>query len=169
MIGKTVEKLALSGFGFIAPTLAFAQEIPEGMDPETYEQFLLASAQMGDPFAGQTYAAAIGLVVTVIAALYFASQREKRNHDLLVRFLDKGESIPRDLFPPPPSRERELRRGVWLLSLGLGIGLVLFVASGDWATAAWGLIPLFLGAASFINAVLFYRSPSSGGQSGNGL
>ncbi|HUF72492.1 MAG TPA: DUF6249 domain-containing protein [Gammaproteobacteria bacterium] len=161
------KKLALTGVAG-TPILSLAQAVPEGMDPETYEQFLLASAQMENPFAGQAYALMIGLIVIIVAAMYFASQREKRKQDLFVQFLDKGQSIPQEILPPMPSRQRELRRGVWLLFLGIGLGLVLYISSREWGNAAWSLILLFPAAASFVNAALFYGSPRSGGQSGNG-
>ena len=100
-------------------------------------------------------------VVIIGMALLFASHREKRKQELIARFVDKGQEIPPTLLPPLASSQRELRRGVWLTSLGLGLGLVLFIATGDLQAAAWCLILLFMGAASFINAALFYPKSDS--------
>lgn len=166
MIRKTANKLILAGFALFSPILAPAQ--PEGMDAEAYQQFLLASAQLDDPFAGQIGAAVLVLIVVIAGAMFMANQREKRKQELLIRFLDQGQAVPAELFPSPPSRQREIRRGVWLLSMGAALGIVLWISSGDWAVAAWSLIPLFLGAASFINAALFYTDNGPGRQAGNG-
>jgi type VI protein secretion system component VasF len=104
----------------------------------------------------------------VFVPLYFAAKRERHKHSLYVQFLEKGQEIPPELMPRSStrksSREREVTRGVWLVSLGLGIGLVLYIATSDWRMAAWSLILLFLGAASFINAALLYPPDQSGRQ-----
>lgn len=143
MTRSKTEHVLLAGSLLLAPALAFAQ--PEWVD---------------DVRETAAFAAVFVIVVAVIA-LPFGILREKFRRDLLARFVDKGQEIPAALLPRPPSRDRELRRGVWLTSLGLGVGLVLFTAGGP-RVAAWCLILLFLGAASFLNAVLFYRDESGG-------
>jgi len=150
MTGPKTPGLLLAGSLLLAPTLALAQ------DTSPADQ-----AMMGGFFLFQGVAMAL-LVVVIGMALYFASQREKRKQDLIARFVDKGQEIPPALLPPTPSRQRELGRGIWFASLGLGIGLVLYIATDDWRVAAWCLILLFLAAASFLNALLFYPSRGSG-------
>lgn len=151
MTGPKIRKLALIGSLLFVPTLAFAQD---ALDPLNEELAAQAMFQQG-----------VGGVVLLIAvigmALLFANQREKRRQELIARFLDKGQEIPPVLLPGP-SQQREMRRGVWLASLGIGLGLVLYIASGDWRVAAWCLILLFLSVASFLNAAFFYRDPGSG-------
>jgi hypothetical protein len=41
--------------------------------------------------------------------------------------------------------------------LGLGISLASYLSSGDWRAGAWGLIFVFLGIGSFINAAVIHR------------
>jgi DMSO reductase anchor subunit len=102
------------------------------------------------------------LVIAVVAmSLFFANKRKKRKQDLIAQFLEKGQEVPPMLLPPPPSKPRELRRGIWLASLGLGIGSVLYIATGDWRVASSCLILLFLSVASFINAAVFYGDHGS--------
>ena len=153
MIRGIVRELALAGSVALAPLPALAQVRTDG-DP-----IALAAVES---FFDQARIGMIGLVVVIVAALVFASLRERRKQELLARFADKGQEIPRELLPTPPSPHREMRRGVWILSLGLGLGLVLFFATNDWAIAAWSLIPLFLGAAAFINAAFFYPKSVNG-------
>jgi hypothetical protein len=102
---------------------------------------------------------AVFVIILAAVVMLFGTIHAKFKRDLFARFVDKGQEIPVALLPRPPSRERELRRGIWLTSLGLGVGFALFLAGGPRA-AAWCLILLFLAAASFLNAVLFYRDDS---------
>ena len=96
--------------------------------------------------------------IVVFVPLYFAAKRERHRHALYVQFLEKGQEIPPELLPRSATRasarEREMIRGIWLISLGLGLGIVLYIATTNWRIAAWSLILLFLGAASFVNALL---------------
>lgn len=107
------------------------------------------------PLAGMAF-----ILIVIALALYFANQREKRRQELLSRFVEHGQEIPIALLPLPPSRQRELSRGVWLLAWGIGVGAALYFSSGEWGNAAWALILLLLSAASFVNAALF--SPRAG-------
>ena len=122
---------------------------------------MLALAQSGWAEEAQETAPGTALFVVAIAfiATAYGALRSKQRQDLIARFLDKGQEIPASLLPPAPSRHRELRRATWLMGLGLGIALALYIATGAWRAAAWGLIPVLLGCASFINATLFYPSP----------
>ena len=159
MIGKTI-RAALLGIGCtLVPVLTVAQQ---GLSDEELRELLLSQPVTENPFGYAPLAGAIGLFAVIIAAMYFASQRERRRQDFLLQFVEKDRQIPQGLLPPQPSRQREIRRGVWLLSLGLGLGLVLYIASGEWVTAAWSLILLLLAAASFVNAVFFYPDDHPG-------
>jgi hypothetical protein len=129
----------------------------------------LAVAQ--STFVEGARAAAAGTAVFVIfiavIALLFVTLHHKHKKDLFARFIDKGQEIPAALLPRAPSRERELRRGIWLTSLGLGVGLVLYIATGNLRIAAWCLILLSLGAASFVNAALLYPDASGSKRDGD--
>jgi hypothetical protein len=138
-----LERVLLAGGLVLTPALACAQ-------PEWVEE------ARNDAAGTALFIIAIALIAAVFGAL-----RERRKHDLIVRFLDKGQEIPPSLLPRPPSMQREVRRGIWLSSLGLGVGLALYVTTGSWRVSAWCLIPLLLGAASFLNAVLFYPKTDS--------
>jgi hypothetical protein len=150
MTRPKVAHLLLASVFVVAPWLALAQ--PDLVNPDTVNQVV---DTVRDAAAGT----ALFVIAIAAMALLFGTLREKFKRDLLARFVDKGQEIPAALLPRPPSRERELRRGVWLTSLGLGVGLALFLAGGP-RVAAWCLILLLLGAASFLNAVLFYPNDS---------
>lgn len=148
--------LLLAGILLLTPALVLAQSVSvEGGGGEAYH------GSMNHPFEDMAAGTALFVIALAVIALIFGMYREKRRQDLLARFIDKGQEIPSALLPQPPSRLRELRRGVWLTSLGLGVGLVLYIATGSLRAAAWCLILLFLGAASFLNAMLFYPNSDS--------
>jgi len=155
MIGNTSRKLVLTGAAGLAPCLAPAQQL---LNQPTYDPVAMAAAE---GLTYQTGMAMIALIVIIIAALIFATVRERHKQALLMSFAEKGQEIPSSLLPQPPSPEREMRRGVWILAGGLGLGLALYTFTGDWTVAAWSLIPIFLGAASFVNAALFYPKANS--------
>ena len=149
-----IRQLALAGGLLMTPISALAQQFSDADN----ELAAMAMEQMNR----QVIAGAASLTVIIVAALVLATLREKRRQDLFARFAEKGQEIPIALLPAPPSRQRELRRAIWLSALGLGLGLVLYISTSDWRVAAWCLILLFLAAASFINAALFYRPVPSG-------
>ena len=154
MTGLKTRKRVLAASLLLMPILAPAQEALDPFNQELASQAMFAQGVVA-------VAGAVMVIAVIWMALHFATQRERRRQELIAKFLDKEREIPSELLPGAPSQQRELRRGVWLASSGLGIGVVLFVASGEWRVAAWCLILLFLSAASFLNAALFYRDASS--------
>jgi hypothetical protein len=109
-------------------------------------------------FALMWFAGMLVVVAVIFMAMRYANERDKHRQELIARFIDKGQEIPTFLLPLPPSPRRELRRGVLLAGLGLGLGAVLYIVSSDWRVAAWSLIPLCLAAASLVNAAFFMES-----------
>jgi hypothetical protein len=160
MTRPKIRKLVLAGSLLMTPILALAQDSSDADN----ELAKIAMEQMNR----QILVTAIVLTVIVVAALLFAVLRDKRRLDLYARFAEKGQEIPRALLPMPPSRMRELRRATWLSSLGIGLGLVLYIATGDLRVSAWCLILLSLALASLINATFFYSDAGFGEQGENG-
>lgn len=157
MIGSGIRKHATLWTLSLAAPLAQAQAPGNQLPPEAF--FWGTASLISGP---------VMVIVVIAIVLFFNSRREQRRYDLFARFVDKGQDIPRELLPQPPSRQREMIRGVWLLCIGLGIGLVLYIATSDWTVAAWSLILLFLSAASFINAALFSTQAGSGRPTADG-
>jgi hypothetical protein len=93
--------------------------------------------------------AIVGLVV------YFRARKEKRLHDTLRIMIEKGVPIPPELLRPPVTAgevseadknddpRTALRQGLFLIALGLGVCIWLWIKSSD----SWGLgfIPLLIG------------------------
>ncbi len=87
------------------------------------------------------------LIVAVI--LYFSFSKTRALHRTVRMMVEKGQPVPEALLNPPPAQRQrsDIRRGVVLTMVGLG--LMLFLAAvNDWEGGAWsiGLIPFLIGA-----------------------
>lgn len=111
---------------------------------------------MDTPFADMAAGTALFVVALGVLVLIFVALRERRRRQLIAMFLERGQQVPPEMLPRSASRYGEMRRGAWLAALGLGIGLTSWMLTREMRWAAWGIVPLCLGAASFINAALFY-------------
>jgi hypothetical protein len=90
-------------------------------------------------------------------SLYFSARQARARLDLILRVLEKGHSVPAELFhgrddPPMEAlQRRDLRRGVGLLACGLGAALALYLVTWELRATAWALIFFFLSVGSFAN------------------
>lgn len=92
-------------------------------------------------------AAVVGFFGVIALALYL-SYRKARNHQNMIRDLveKRGADMPLEILHEITPAQRDLRRGVILTGLGLGLSGFLMaeegITSGEWGL---GLLPLFLG------------------------
>jgi hypothetical protein len=87
------------------------------------------------------------LIVAVI--MYFSFSKNRALHRTVRLMVEKGQPVPEALLNPPPAQRQrsDMRRGVVLTMVGLGLMLFLG-AVNDWEGGAWsiGLIPFLIGA-----------------------
>ncbi|HEV2096222.1 MAG TPA: DUF6249 domain-containing protein [Chthoniobacterales bacterium] len=92
------------------------------------------------------FATPIGIVFVI---MYFSMYKSRALHRTVRAMVEKGQEVPAALLNPPPAvRQRsDMRRGIVLLMIGLGVMLFL-AAVNDWEGGAWsiGLIPFLIGA-----------------------
>lgn len=107
-------------------------------------------------------------IFAIIALVFFArARKERRRHELIGQYLEKGQEVPRELLAGKMTgavlspeqwsafiRWRDLRWGTWLLCFGLGVGLAIYLWSGTLRYTVWCLIILFLSAGFYVNALL---------------
>jgi hypothetical protein len=97
--------------------------------------------------------AAVFFVVWIV--LQHRARQEAKRHETMRAMIDKGMEIPRELIAPVRKNGtespamRDLRRGLLLISGGIGVS-ALFAVIGIWEEEALrgtgiGLVPLFLG------------------------
>jgi len=106
-------------------------------------------ALMAIPIVGIVFTTLFGAPVMVVAAIMFFSYLKSRSLHRTVRsMVEKGQEVPAALFAAPPviRARSDLRRGVVLLMVGLGL-MIFFGAVNDWEGGAWslGVIPFVIG------------------------
>lgn len=104
-------------------------------------------------------------IVAIVVRHVFKVRQEQLRHETLRHFADRGQVVPLELLSPPSAAAplvltpemkalrltRLLHSSVWLMAMGLGLGLMLFVMNledGRWVgDTAWaiGIVPLILG------------------------
>lgn len=150
-------------------------EVIEKLDPETLAEILemreakeiIRAARGGMPFGTDLtgLAAVVGvfftpfLIVVTVSTLQYRKQRQLQ--ETLRLMIEKGAEIPPELLAPPESPHKDLRRGLILVGVGLGLVLLIGLTAGfDVGAWAVGLIPAFIGAAYLIVWHLSRRSES---------
>ena len=87
-------------------------------------------------------------VLIVLTIMYFSFSKSRAMHRTVRLMVEKGQPVPEALLNPPPVvRQRsDLRRGVKLLMIGVGL-MIFFGAVNDWEGGVWslGIIPFLIG------------------------
>jgi hypothetical protein len=101
------------------------------------------------PIIAIIFSTLFGAPVLVVAAIMFFSYLKSRSlHRTVREMVAKGQEVPAALFAAPPiiKARSDLRRGVVLLMVGLGL-MIFFGAVNDWEGGAWslGVIPFVIG------------------------
>ena len=103
------------------------------------------------PLVAIVFMTIFGAPVFIVAViLYFTFSKNRMMHKTIRMMVEKGQPVPPALLAPPapPERQRsDMRRGVVLVMVGLGIMLFLGAVS-NWEGGAWalGIIPFLIGA-----------------------
>ncbi|MGH8099902.1 MAG: DUF6249 domain-containing protein [Chthoniobacterales bacterium] len=103
------------------------------------------------PIVAVVFLSIFGAPVLIVAViLYFGFSKTRMKHRTIRMLVEKGQPIPPELLAPPTPTVRQrsdMRRGVVLLMVGLGV-MVFLGAVNDWEGGAWalGIIPFLIGA-----------------------
>jgi hypothetical protein len=102
------------------------------------------------PIVAITLLTVFGAPVLIVGLImYFSFSRQRALHRTVRMMVEKGQPVPEALLNPPPAhRQRsDLRRGVILTMIGVGL-MAFFAAANDWEGGSWtlGLIPFLIGA-----------------------
>ena len=101
------------------------------------------------PIIGIIFSTLFGAPVLVVGAIMFFSYLKSRSlHRTVREMVAKGQEVPAALFAAPPvvKARSDLRRGVVLLMVGLGL-MIFFGAVNEWEGGVWslGVIPFVIG------------------------
>jgi Domain of unknown function (DUF6249) len=102
------------------------------------------------PIVLVTMLAVFGAPVLIVAVImYFGFSKTRALHRTVRLMVEKGQEVPAALLNPPPAQRQrsDMRRGVVLVMVGLGL-MIFLAAVNDWEGGAWsiGLIPFLIGA-----------------------
>jgi Domain of unknown function (DUF6249) len=94
--------------------------------------------------------AVFGMPVLIVAVImYFGFSKNRMMHRTVRMMVEKGQPVPEALLNPPPAQRQrsDMRRGVVLVMIGVGL-MIFLAAVNDWEGGAWsiGLIPFLIGA-----------------------
>jgi predicted PurR-regulated permease PerM len=101
------------------------------------------------PIVAITLLTVFGAPVLIVGLiLYFSFSRSRALHRTVRMMVEKGQPVPEALLNPPPAQRQrsDVRRGVVLTMIGIGVTVFLGAAS-KWEGGAWtlGLIPFLIG------------------------
>jgi hypothetical protein len=103
------------------------------------------------PIVAISVLAVFGAPVLIVAVImYFGFSKNRMMHRTIRMMVEKGQPVPAALLAPPAPAQRQrsdMRRGVVLVMVGLGLMLFLG-AVNDWEGGVWslGIIPFLIGA-----------------------
>ena len=101
------------------------------------------------PLVGIVFLTLFGAPVLIVAVImYFGFSKNRIMHRTVRLMVEKGQPVPEALLNPPPAQRQrsDMRRGVVLVMVGLGLTIFLG-AVNDWEGGAWaiGIIPFLIG------------------------
>ena len=104
--------------------------------------------------------ALVGPFIFVIIIMLLQSNDKRKRHelqaDLYAKALEKGQSIPADLFAEPKKKRNPLNTGIICIAVGIGVSLFFWVVSvvasekEALVASALGIIPFLIGIAFVI-------------------
>jgi hypothetical protein len=102
------------------------------------------------PIVAVVFLTIFGAPVLIVAVImYFGFSKNRMMHRTVRMMVEKGQPVPPALLAPPPPAVRQrsdMRRGVVLVMVGVGV-MLFFAAVNDWEGGAWaiGIIPFLIG------------------------
>ncbi|MEY2560854.1 MAG: hypothetical protein QOG51_1269 [Verrucomicrobiota bacterium] len=103
------------------------------------------------PIVGIIFSTFLTPLLIVVAIMFFSYLKSRSLHRTVRMMVEKGQEVPPALFAPPPvMRARsDMRRGVVLVMVGIGI-MIFFGAVNDGGAWSLGMIPFLIGAAYLV-------------------
>jgi hypothetical protein len=86
------------------------------------------------------------LFLGVAAGIYLGVRKDRERQETLRAMIQRGGTIPPELLIPPVKKFSDLRRGIILISGGLGLSIFIGVMPTDRGVWSVGVIPMLLGA-----------------------
>jgi hypothetical protein len=123
-------------------------EIIRKLTPEQLQAVLVAREEHTDRLEsfGVPTVFFLFLATVIGLRLFVGYRKDKQRYETLRFMVEKGAQIPVEMIQPPmPRPPNDLRRGILLVTMGLGLSTFLAIAKVEDRAWAAGLIPLLLG------------------------
>ena len=91
------------------------------------------------------------LLMLLFIPFYFNQRKSKSRTNLLAMFIEKDKDIPKELMLSERKSRSDLHRAIILISLGLSVGLFLFLLKLEGSYWTVGLIPIIIGIGYFLS------------------
>lgn len=91
------------------------------------------------------------LLMLVLIPFYFNQKKSKSKLNMYGKFIEKDRDIPKELMLPEKKTRSDLHRSIILISLGLSVGLFLFLLNNEERYWTIGLIPTIIGIGYFLS------------------
>jgi Flp pilus assembly protein TadB len=146
-IEQSIRKKQKKQFGFTIgdhdTDLDGLDRLDHGKSHEDLPEFVI-------PIVAITMLTVFGAPVLIVGLImYFSFSRSRALQKTVRMMVEKGQPVPEALLNPPPAQRQrsDLRRGVILTMIGVGL-MVFLGAVNDWEGGSWtlGLIPFLIGA-----------------------
>jgi hypothetical protein len=146
-IEQSIRKKQKKHFGFTIGNhdtdLDGLDRLDHGKSHEDLPEFVI-------PIVAITMLTVFGAPVLIVGLImYFSFSRSRALQKTVRMMVEKGQPVPEALLNPPPAQRQrsDLRRGVILTMIGVGL-MVFLGAVNDWEGGSWtlGLIPFLIGA-----------------------
>lgn len=97
----------------------------------------------------------LGLPVIILIVALVSAQRKRRQMMTLINsYIEADRPVPEHVlseFSGSPTGKKQLKSGINMFVIGVGIALFFGIISGDWSVSALGFIPMAIGAARLFN------------------
>lgn len=97
----------------------------------------------------------LGLPVIILIVALVSAQRKRRQMMTLINsYIEADRPVPEHVlseFSGSPTGKKQLKSGINIFVIGVGIALFFGIISGDWSVSALGFIPMAIGAARLFN------------------
>jgi hypothetical protein len=154
---KTILLLALFLFGILGLQTAFATPtdtlvqhnstiIKTDDVPQPYHHHMNVNDEVPNIAYVMPIAFFIFILVIIGFSQYFNYKRNKDRMALYLKYLEHGKEVPVNLLVQPKDVSSNLKRGIILIAVGIGVSIFLFAdspGSTDWTL---GIIPFLIGA-----------------------
>jgi hypothetical protein len=91
------------------------------------------------------------LIMLVAIPFYFNQRKSRSRINLLGKFIDKDKDIPKELMLSEKKARSDLHRAIILISLGISVGLFLYLLKLEESYWTIGLIPTIIGIGYFLS------------------